>query len=240
MSRLYDGRASVPLWYTSTVMGHWSPRVPVEDIEELTSSKSRRESRLRDFVAPERRVPRPSSLPGPRIVLRKPETISIEEMGRYLRNTSHRLGQSGQEAPAPEGERPQVSEDEVRRLLEQATDVIHRQLQVLLRRGNGSLGDDARQDLLAHIVRLYTMRDIGKGFSTLVHTMWTILESQDTPVDADCLRLFRDTLERLYAEPRMPYARARALRKDLKRAELPVENREIRKLLVDAIIASRA
>ena len=153
------------------------------------------------------------------------------------------MGQSSPSVPdemPPAGQPPRQSEHEVRRCLELATDAMHREVQVLLRQGTGSLGNDARQDLLAHIVRLYSMRDIGKGFSTLIHTLWNILEDQETALDADCLRLFRDTLERLYAEPRMSYARARTLRKDLKRAELPVENREIRKLLVDAIIASRA
>jgi hypothetical protein len=110
----------------------------------------------------------------------------------------------------------------------------------LLKQGSSNLSSDERQALRAKIIRLYDERGIGKGFSSLVHNLWTILENDNEALDVERLRLCRDTLERLYANPRLKFEQARALRCDLKAAGLPVENRELRQVILDALTSSRA
>jgi hypothetical protein len=191
----------------------------------------------------------PPRLLAPEEVLKRLTDMSREVSRQTLQDVA-----SAPEAPAVE-ERPgamsretneaaaraaDASEDTVRALLKEALDTCSAQIIDLLKHGNPGISDDDRKALLARIIRLYDERDIGKGFLSLVHNLWTILENKEQALEVESLRLFRDTLERLYANPRLTYAQARALRHDLKMARLPVENRELRKVILDALSSSRA
>ena len=144
------------------------------------------------------------------------------------------------ERKEPDRQGPEHRVREIRALLETVIEIVNRELRIVLRQTDGVLSERAQRMLHAHLVRLYTMADIGKGFSVLVHTLQNILQVPGRQFDANRLRLFRDTLERLYGDPRMSHEHAWTLRKDLERAGLQVQDRELRTMLVDAIMSAHA
>ena len=129
----------------------------------------------------------------------------------------------------------QITEQRVRFELRRAILAMSSFLVDTLAPNAAPLCPEARRELIAWMERLYAYRAIGKGFSSLIHSMWTVLEATNECIDAARLRLLRDTLERLYANPQLPYVRARELRSDLLKSGLPVKNRELRALIVETL-----
>jgi hypothetical protein len=191
------------------------------------------------LLAPEEALKRLSGMSRSGQIRVMPETASALQAS--VAETPHSVVSSDAQETAASDALPAAddSEGRVRALLKQALDTCSAQIITLLD-GGANLSNDDRQTLLAKIIQLYGERDIGKGFSSLVHNLWTILENDNEALDIERLRLCRDTLERLYANPRFTYEQARALRRDLKTAGLPVENRELRKVILDALASSRA
>lgn len=174
----------------------------------------------------------------------RPEEMDMEQLASRLaavgRDEMNVDATARGHADGPTTRGPAQRVEEIRALLETTIEAVSRELRMVLQQTDGTLAERERRALLAQVVRPYTMADIGKGFSVLVHTLRNILEEPGGHLDANGLRLFRDTLERLYGDPCMSHESAWALRKDLKRVGFQVQDRDLRAWLVDAITSDGA